>query len=111
MKGPCARARMQSQRAQTTRVPLCQLFTIHSLAHPPSECFWTLETESEGADGVTHKCVAITLAKKAMGYKSWDRLLESEKLDMTVTDRVCAYVCVCAVQCTCVCIRGAPSTL
>lgn len=53
-------------------------------------CFWTLE----GADTPEGKHVAITLAKKAMGYNNWDALLESDKADMSVTDRcvLCVYV-------------------
>ena len=35
--------------------------------------------------------MAITLAKKAMGYNNWDALLETDKVDMSITDR-CGWV-------------------
>lgn len=46
------------------------------------DSFWTLESDD------THgKYVAITLAKKNMGYNSWDKLLESESVEAEITDR------------------------
>lgn len=42
-----------------------------------------MESDDAGA-----KYVLITLAKKAMGYESWEMLLESERADTTITDRV-----------------------
>lgn len=32
--------------------------------------------------------MAITLAKKSSGYQSWDMLLESERVDTSITHRV-----------------------
>jgi len=63
-------------------------------------CFWTLE----GAGTPEGKHIDVTLAKKAMGYNNWEALLETDKVDMSVTDRcVCVLygherdkqVCVC----------------
>eukprot|EP00955_Chlamydomonas_euryale_P098041 365122-Chlamydomonas_euryale.AAC.40 len=49
---------------------------------PCAESFWTLESDDSG------KYVLITLAKKAMGYMSWEMLLQSDRVDDTITDRV-----------------------
>jgi len=46
-------------------------------------CFWTLE----GGDSPEGKHIDLTLAKKAMGYNNWEALLESDRADLTVTDR------------------------
>jgi hypothetical protein len=48
-----------------------------------ADCFWTLEPDEAGG-----KYVAITLSKKSMGYGSWEKLLESERVEAVVTDRV-----------------------
>ncbi|KAF5830762.1 cyclophilin-type peptidyl-prolyl cis-trans isomerase [Dunaliella salina] len=45
-------------------------------------CFWTLEETPGG------KVVDITLAKKAMGYNNWEALLEMDRADLSITDRV-----------------------
>lgn len=47
------------------------------------DSFWTLETDA--STGSKH--VSITLAKKTMGYASWENILESEKVEAVVTDR------------------------
>jgi len=47
------------------------------------ESFWTLESDDAG-----NKYVAITLAKKQMGYESWDQLFEADKVDLAITSRV-----------------------
>ncbi|KAG1680814.1 hypothetical protein FOA52_008147 [Chlamydomonas sp. UWO 241] len=57
------------------------------------ESFWTLEKSDEESGG-GRKYVAITLAKKSMGYNSWEMLLESERVDATVTDRVWMQVAI-----------------
>jgi hypothetical protein len=57
---------------------------IAAAAAVPADCFWTLETDD--ADG--SKYVSIVLVKGAMGYQSWEALLESDKPDTTVTNRV-----------------------
>jgi hypothetical protein len=59
----------------------------HGTTRIPAECFWTLETEA-GPGGQEEKFVLITLAKKSSGYQSWDMLLESERVDMSITQRV-----------------------
>lgn len=38
------------------------------------------------AGGPRH--VAVTLAKRSMGYQSWDALLASDRPDKTITNRV-----------------------
>lgn len=43
-----------------------------------------MEDDASG-DG---RVVMITLAKKTMGHESWATLLESEKVDLTITNRV-----------------------
>ena len=45
-------------------------------------CFWTIEGEGD----LRH--VAVTLAKKEMGYMSWEKLMEDDVVDMTVTHKV-----------------------
>ncbi len=50
----------------------------------PQDCFWTLETDP--ADGSRY--IAVTLAKRNMGYMSWEALLESDRPDTTITHRV-----------------------
>ena len=53
---------------------------------PPSpftDSFWTLETDESGI-----KYISVTLAKKSMGYNSWDKLFESENVQAVITDRV-----------------------
>ncbi|KAG2496687.1 hypothetical protein HYH03_005105 [Edaphochlamys debaryana] len=47
------------------------------------DCFWTLESAPDGS-----RFVALTLAKKTMGYMSWEALLESDRPDTTITHRV-----------------------
>ncbi len=49
-----------------------------------ADSFWSLETDEVSGD----KYVLITLAKKSMGFNSWEMLLESERVDAVVTDRV-----------------------
>lgn len=52
------------------------------------DCFWTMEEEEGGAGPeARQRYVAVTLAKRAMGYESWDALLEDDKPDRTVTHR------------------------
>ena len=47
----------------------------------------------EGGPGEPEeKHVAVTLAKKSMGYNSWDALLETDKADLSITDR-CVGMC------------------
>ena len=36
--------------------------------------------------------VVITLAKKTMGYGSWEQLLTSDAIDTTITNRVSPWV-------------------
>ncbi len=48
-----------------------------------ADCFWTLEEDEAGG-----KYVLVTLAKKSMGYESWEGLLQSEHVQAEVTDRV-----------------------
>lgn len=45
------------------------------------DSFWSIEASGKG------KNILITLAKKEMGYGSWNDLLDSEKVDPVVTDR------------------------
>ncbi len=47
------------------------------------ESFWTLERGTGG-----ERFVALTLAKRAMGYLSWEALLESDRPDTTIAQRV-----------------------
>eukprot|EP00199_Chlamydomonas_sp_CCMP681_P002579 CAMPEP_0119108918 /NCGR_PEP_ID=MMETSP1180-20130426/16179_1 /TAXON_ID=3052 ORGANISM="Chlamydomonas cf sp, Strain CCMP681" /NCGR_SAMPLE_ID=MMETSP1180 /ASSEMBLY_ACC=CAM_ASM_000741 /LENGTH=339 /DNA_ID=CAMNT_0007094595 /DNA_START=13 /DNA_END=1032 /DNA_ORIENTATION=- len=49
------------------------------------DCFWTLETDE--ADGGSSKYVEIVLIKRSMGFNSWENLLESDKVDLTITDK------------------------
>jgi hypothetical protein len=75
-------------------IMMMMMMMISHLVHPPkhthtptnppahSDCYWTLE--NEGGE----KFVSITLSKRNMGYQSWDSLLESERVDLTITDRV-----------------------
>lgn len=46
------------------------------------DCYWSME-DQDGA-----KYVLVTLAKRSMGYLNWDALLESDRPDMTVTNKV-----------------------
>lgn len=38
------------------------------------------------------KHVSIVLPKRNMGFQSWDQLLESDRVDLTVTDAVCMCI-------------------
>lgn len=53
----------------------------HTPAHPTG-CFWVMESEDD------QKYVLVTLAKKTMGYESWEQLLSSDAVDTSITDRV-----------------------
>ncbi|GFR41782.1 hypothetical protein Agub_g2544 [Astrephomene gubernaculifera] len=62
------------------------------------DCFWTLEAEdpsssassaaSPAATSGPQRFIVVTLSKAAMGYMSWEALLESDRPDLTVTHRV-----------------------
>ncbi|GAX82175.1 hypothetical protein CEUSTIGMA_g9603.t1 [Chlamydomonas eustigma] len=47
------------------------------------DCFWTLEPDEVGG-----RHISLTLAKKSMGYESWESLFESELIAAEVTDKV-----------------------
>ncbi len=48
-----------------------------------ADCFFTIESDDAGG-----KVVLITLAKKSMGYESWEGLLQSEVVNAEVSERV-----------------------
>jgi hypothetical protein len=44
--------------------------------------YWNIEDEGG------QRFVQITLVKKIMGFDSWEQLLESDKVDTSITNRV-----------------------
>ena len=48
----------------------------------------------ETDEATDEKYVAVTLAKKTMGFNSWEALLEAERADAAVTDRAFLQVAI-----------------